>query len=255
MESDETFRYRRQISFDPIGLHGQAKLRKAAVFVCGCGALGCAVAEMLCRAGIGRIRLVDDDYVQLDNLHRQILFTENDAIKKKSKVDAAADKLSLINRDAKVEPICERLTPQNADRLFDRFDLLIDATDNFRVRFMLNSLAVKKDIPFVSAGVLGASGQVFAVLPGITPCLACMLPSPNGSEEPKSRLDNSGIDESGILSPAVLFAASIQVAESMKILAGNYDVVRSSILSFDLWTNRITMIAFPRDENCMICAH
>ena len=252
-QSGDDFRYRRQISFAPIGTAGQMKIHASSVFVCGCGALGCAVAEMLCRAGVGLLRLVDDDFVQIDNLHRQILFTENDAVSRKTKVAAAAEKLAQINCNAKIEPICERLTPQTSNQLSDGFDLLIDATDNFRTRFVLNSLAIKKRVPLVSAGVLGASGQVFTVLPGITPCLECMLPSPSGNEEPQNKLDKSGMEESGILGPTVLFAASIQVAETMKILTGNFDAVRSTILSFDLWNNRITQIAFPRDENCTVC--
>ncbi len=252
MQTPSLTRYRRQTAFAPFGSDGQEMLRNSTVLICGCGALGSMVANLLCRAGVGTLKLVDFDDVQLDNLHRQLLFEETDAKEQTLKVEAAARVLTAANHDVRIEPIPLRLTDENKDAFVEDVDLLIDGTDNFRTRFLLNRIAVERKIPLISAGVLGSSGQVVVVIPGRTPCLECLMPA---DECPDSnRLDVSGMEEYGILGPTVSFTASLQAMEALKILSGNTDAIQPGLLSFDLWTNRFTQFGpLSFREKCPVC--
>lgn len=248
----ENFRFRRQLAFAPWGESGQGAFRKSLVVICGCGALGSMVANLLARAGVGTLRLIDFDFVQLDNLHRQFLFDETDAQHKTLKVQAATEKLLAANANVHIEPITDRFTPENAQKLASGADLLIDGTDNFRARFHLNRTAVANGIPLISAGVLGASGQIFTVVPGETPCLECVLLFDQDRE-----LDDSGMEAHGILGPTVAFAASLQAMEAMKILTGQWEPIRDcALFVFDLWKNRWTQLpvqSLKSDSPCPIC--
>lgn len=232
-------RYHRQVIFEPFGEQGQQCLARARVLICGCGALGGNVAAILARAGVGFLRLVDDDSVSLDNLHRQFLFNESDAQANVRKVDAAAKSLHAANSEVAVEPVAMRLTAENtaeqaAAELIADVDLLADGTDNFPTRFLLNELALRFGKPLVSAGVEGASGQVVTVIPGKTPCLGCLFD--------RSLLDSkTGSDSPGafpILSPTVQIAAAHQAMAAIKILSGHTDRLPCELLTFDLWANR-----------------
>ncbi len=210
------------------------------------------VANLLCRAGVGTLKLVDFDGVQLDNLHRQLLFEETDAEEQTLKVDAATRVLTAANHEVRIEPISLRLTDENRGAFVEDVDLLIDGTDNFRTRFLLNRIAVEREIPLISAGVLGSSGQIVVVIPGQTPCLECLM---SADEDPNSsRLDVSGMEEHGILGPTVSFTASLQAMEAMKILSGNSDAIRPGLFSFDLWTNRFTEFGtLAHGGKCPVC--
>ncbi|MGL6196183.1 MAG: HesA/MoeB/ThiF family protein, partial [Thermoguttaceae bacterium] len=253
MNDDSLHRYRRQTAFSQLGVTGQKQLLRSKVLICGCGALGNAVATILARSGVGFLRLIDNDTVSVDNLHRQILFDENDAEVGAQKVEAAAEKLWAANSDVTIEAISVRFDAENADELAADVDLIVDATDNFRTRFLLNQTAVKLNKPFVSAGVLGASGQVLVVLPGVTPCLACLAPNPeNGASD--ANLDTSGIETAGVLPPVVTFAASLEAAAAIKILSGNLQAVSSEMFTFDLWENRFVKLdTSARDPKCPVC--
>jgi len=239
-----------------LGKEGQERLSATTVLICGCGALGSSVANQLVRAGIGIVKLVDFDHVQLDNLHRQFLFDESDAEQGVLKVTAAAKALAAANPTVRIEPIPLRLTLENAEKLTDGVDLLVDGTDHFRVRFLLNRIAVKRKIPLVCAGVLGSAGQILVVIPGKTPCLECLLLPDDENETEKNRMDSSGMEEHGILGPTVSLAASLQAVEAIKILTGNFDAVQYGIFSFDLWKNRWTTLPLQtlvNQETCPIC--
>lgn len=240
-------RYRRQTAFAPLGEQGQERLQRSRVLIVGCGALGGSVADLLVRAGVGTnggtISLMDPDMVQEDNLHRQLLFTDRDAQEERYKVEAARDALCAANAGARVEAIQERFDERNCAAV-GLFDLVIDATDNFPTRFLLNRAAVKHGIPLVSAGVLGASGQLICVLPYETACLECVF-------DPS--VENPLPENDGILSPTPALFASLQACEAIKILSGNQKAVCDSLLSVDLWNNRFHQIQATRNDQCPVC--
>ena len=245
LELDE--RYSRQILFRGVGAEGQKRLAAARVVVVGCGATGSAVASLLARAGVGTIRIVDRDYVEPSNLQRQTLFDESDARESLPKAVAAAKRIAAFNSQIVVEPQVADLTPANADVLLAGAELILDGTDNFETRYLVNDYAVKHGVPWIYAAAVGSYGITLNVLPGATACLACVFPdSPQGTFET--------CETAGILNPAVNLVASIEAAEALKILVGARDQVRRTLLSYDVWTNeRAEIQAGAPHAGCRVC--
>jgi adenylyltransferase/sulfurtransferase len=249
--SDNLSRYPRQIVFRDFGPAGQRALMSSRVLVVGVGGLGTWTAELLARAGVGFLRLVDDDNVDLTNIHRQSLYDESDADTSKPKVQAAAERLGCINSDVMVETANARLERTNIGRLAGDVDLILDGTDNFATRFLINDYAVKHSKPWVFTGVMGAEGHTMTIIPRRTPCLRCIMnsPPPDG-EEPNSR-------DLGILGPTVSALASFQVAEAIKILSGTPEKINPYIIKINLWNNsfqRIDLDGARLSTSCPCCA-
>jgi adenylyltransferase/sulfurtransferase len=240
-------RYSRQVLFHGIGPEGQLRLSTSRVTVVGCGATGSAVAALLARAGVGTLRLIDRDYVEPSNLQRQSLFDESDAAESAPKAVAAARKIAEFNSEIKVEPQVADLTPEKAASLLTDSDLILDGTDNFETRYLINDHSIQQGVPWIYAAAVGSYAATMNILPGETSCLTCVFPSsPRGTVET--------CDTSGILNSAVNLVASIQVTEALKLLVGARDRLRKTLLSFDLWTNERAEIsvAQPRSE-CQTC--
>lgn len=240
-------RYSRQILFRGIGEQGQQKLAAARVAIVGCGATGSALASLLARSGVGTLRIIDRDYVEPSNLQRQSLFDECDAAESLPKAIAAGRKIGAFNSQIVVEPKVEDLVPSNVEVLLEGMDLILDGTDNFETRYLINDYAVKNSRPWIYSGAVGSYGITMNVLPGQTACLACIFPdSPRGMVET--------CETSGILNSAVNLVASIAATEATKLLVGARAQVRRTLLSFDVWTNERAEIsaASPRSE-CRAC--
>lgn len=240
-------RYSRQILFPGIGAEGQRRLALARVAIVGCGATGACVASLLARAGVGYLRIIDRDYVEPSNLQRQVLFDEADAAESLPKAVAAARKIAAFNSEVKVEPQVADLTPQTAQALLSEVDLVLDATDNFETRYLINDFAVQNSLPWIYAAAVASYAVTMNVLPGETACLACMFPSPPGGAV-------ETCDTAGILNAAANLVGSIQAAEALKFLTGTKDKLRRSLLSFDLWSNERAEIAAARPrKDCQTC--
>ena len=243
-------RYIRQIRYPPLGEAGQRRLAEGRALICGCGALGSTLANLLVRAGVGRVRIVDRDFVDVTNLHRQSLFDEQDVAAGLPKAIAAAEKLGRINSEVQVEPVVADVNPGNIESLCDGVDVIVDGTDNFETRFLINDVAVKAGIPWVYGGCLGAEGQTLTIVPGETPCLRCLMedcPPPGAAPT---------CDVAGILGPIVGAIASIQALEAIKILSGNRQAISRDWMVIDLWRNQIRRVsaASLRDEgDCPAC--
>jgi molybdopterin-synthase adenylyltransferase len=245
LEVDE--RFSRQVLFAGIGVEGQLKLAAARVVVVGCGATGSALISLLARAGVGTIRIIDRDYVELSNLQRQSLFDEADATESLPKAIAAAKKVAAFNSNIVIEPRVADLTPANIPDLFAGMQLILDGTDNFETRYLINDFAVKTSLPWIYTAAVGSYGVSLNVLPGKTACLACIFPdSPQGAVET--------CETAGILNSTVNLAASIAATEALKLLVGAEDQMRRTLLSFDLWTNQRAEVAaeHPR-AGCRAC--
>jgi molybdopterin/thiamine biosynthesis adenylyltransferase len=241
-------RYSRQILFEGIGSAGQARIIASRVAIVGCGALGSMQASLLVRAGVGHLRIIDRDFVEESNLQRQILFDEEDVRSIMPKAFAAEKKLSAVNSLVKVEGIVEDLNPGTIGRLLDGFDLIIDATDNFDARFLVNDYAVKTGVPWIYGACVSSYGLTFPVLPGETACLRCVF-----ENAPPPGLSPS-CDTSGVIGPIVGLIASLQVAEAMKLLSGRRDRIIHRMSIVDLWDNRHDFIDLPpRDPECICC--
>lgn len=241
-------RYSRQELFRGIGPDGQVKLRAARVAIVGCGATGSAVAGLLARAGVGRLRIIDRDYVEPSNLQRQVLFDEADAAESLPKALAAHRAIARFNSEIAVEPKVNDLTPENCDGLLGGVPLVLDATDNFETRYLINDFAVKNGVPWIYAAAVGSYGVTLNILPGETACLSCVFPAP-----PQGIVETC--DTSGILNSAVNLVASIEATEAIKYLVGATDKMRRTLLSFDLWTNDRSEITASRPRaDCPTCA-
>jgi len=240
-------RYSRQVLFHGIGEPGQQRLSTARVAIVGCGATGSALASLLARAGAGTLRIIDRDYVEPSNLQRQSLFDEADAAESTPKAIAAARKIAAFNSQIVVEPQVADLTPENIAGLLANFDLLLDGTDNFETRYLVNDYAVSQGVPWIYAAAVGSYGLTMNVLPGETACLACIFPaSPRGVVET--------CDTSGILNSAVNLVASIVATEALKLLVGARDRLRRTLISFDLWKNERSEISAARPRaDCQSC--
>jgi molybdopterin-synthase adenylyltransferase len=240
-------RYSRQVLFRGIGPQGQERLRAAHVAVVGCGATGSSLAQLLARAGVGTLRIIDRDYVEPSNLQRQALFDENDAAESLPKAIAAAKKIAAFNSEIVVEPHVADLTPGNIDPLLSGAQLILDGTDNFETRYLINDFAVKNSLPWIYAAAVGSYGVTLNVVPGETACLACLFPdSPRGTFET--------CETAGILNSAASLVASIEAVEALKFLVGATDKLRRTLLAFDLWSNEHSEISAARPRSdCRSC--
>jgi len=245
-------RYIRQIAYPPLGPEGQQRLADACVLICGCGGLGSTLASLLARAGVGRLRIIDRDVVETHNLQRQLLFDQHDARRRLPKTQAAAEHLVLINSDVFVEPIVDEISPGNIERLIEGVDVIVDGTDNFPTRFVINDAAVKHGVPWVYAGCVGTEGQTMTILPGRTPCLRCLLP-----ECPPADLLPNALTH-GILGPTVGLIASLEAIEAIKVASGNLAAVSPVLTVVHLWENRVRQVTLTtlRDRtDCPCCKH
>jgi adenylyltransferase/sulfurtransferase len=224
----------------PIGEEGQRRLLASRALICGCGALGSVIANTLARAGIGKLRIVDRDFLELNNLQRQVLFDENDVARALPKAVAAAEKLRTINSSIEIEPIVADIEPGNILALCKNCDVILDGTDNFETRFLINEAAIKTGIPWIYGGAIGAEGQSLAILPGQPPCFRCVMtePPPPGTAPT--------CDTAGILGPIVNIVASVQASEAIKILSGNGEAISRSLTVIDLWDNQIRQLNLDR---------
>lgn len=241
-------RYSRQVLFKPIADVGQQQLANSVVAIIGCGALGSATVESLVRAGVGTIHLADRDYVEASNLQRQQLFTEQDAMDMLPKVVAAEKRLKSIRSDVVLHTYLQHVDQELIEYLASRADVLIDATDNFETRLLVNDAAYKFNIPWVYGACVGSSGVVFPFIPQKTACFRCLLPVlPSVNET---------CDTVGIISPAVQITAAMQSAEVLKILTGNNAAIRTKVHHFDCWNNTFLDIGIARVKNpqCETCS-
>ncbi len=243
-------RYRRQTRYRQFGEAGQCRLLASRVLVCGCGALGSVIAETLVRAGVGFVRVVDRDFLELDNLHRQVLYDEADVAAGLPKAAAAADHLGRINSQVEVVPVVEDISYQNIRRLADDVDLLLDGTDNFQTRYLLNDYAIATGKPWIYGGCIGAEGQTMTILPGTTPCLACVMPeSPPASVIPTC-------ETAGVLGPIVNVIASLQAIDAIKILSGHPEARNPGLTVIDLWQHQLRTVglaALAESSDCAVC--
>jgi molybdopterin-synthase adenylyltransferase len=240
-------RYSRQILFRGIGAEGQARLAESRIVVVGCGATGSALASLLARAGVGWLRIIDRDYVETSNLQRQVLFDEQDAAESLPKAIAAGRKLGALNSAIEIDAKVADLTPGNCEDLLEGADLILDGTDNFETRYLINDYAVQNSVPWIYTAAVGSYGVTMNVVPGETACLACIFPdSPRGVVET--------CDTSGILNSAVNAVASIAVTEAIKFLVGADTKLRRTLVSLDVWENDRSEIstAHPRSD-CRAC--
>jgi len=254
--TDDLSRYHRQMLLPGFGESGQRRLRDATVLVLGCGALGSIAADMLARAGIGHLVIVDRDFIELTNLQRQVLFDEQDVADALPKAVAAQRKIARINSEVKVTAIVDDINHDNIERFAAGVDLIIDGLDNFETRYLANDVAVKLGLPYLYGGAVGTVGMAFPILPHTesgtaawekiadssraTPCFRCLFPEapPPGS--------SPTCDTVGVIGPAVAIIANFQVAEALKILTGNIDRVTTTMLNIDLWSNSITQLKTAR---------
>ncbi|HTS12077.1 MAG TPA: ThiF family adenylyltransferase [Candidatus Limnocylindrales bacterium] len=250
MNPQQLERYSRQILFAGIGSEGQERLLASSAVLVGCGALGTAVANLLVRAGVGRLRIIDRDFVEPSNLQRQTLFEESDAAEALPKAVAAERRLRAINSDVRVEGLVSDLTPRNALDLLNGFPLILDGTDNFETRLLLNDAAISLAVPWIYAAVVGSYGLTMTIRPGETPCLACLL-----AANPDSPTLAAGetCDTAGVLNTAAGAIASIEAAEAIKLLAGRLEALNNHLVACDVWSGRFQSIRVARDPGCRAC--
>ena len=224
-------RYSRQILFREIGREGQEKLLASRVLLVGCGALGAMHAEMLARAGVGKLRIVDRDFVEFTNLQRQTLFKESDADERLPKAIAAKTRIAEINSEIEVSGHIVDVNNSNVESLIDGCDLVIDGTDNFQVRYLLNDACVKNGVTWIYGAAVSSYGTTMTIRPGETPCLRCIfdeMPDPGTSPT---------CDTAGVIMPIIATVAATQVSEALKILVGDVDALHGSLMQFDVWAN------------------
>lgn len=241
-------RFRRQKAFVEVGEIGQQHLANARVAICGMGALGAMVAERLCRSGVGFLRLIDRDWVELDNLPRQALYTTRDALEVRPKSIAAQEHLLAIDPNVQLQSVVEDLTFLNAEQWMSDVDCIVDGTDNFETRYLINDLSIRYGIPWVHAGIVGASGQSMSFVPGKTACFRCLLPEPPPVEQMQT------CDSAGVLGAAVGVIASWQAMETLKILLKKEIAGDGFLRVFDLWAGDVRKIRVPRNlDGCRTC--
>lgn len=242
-------KYSRQVLFLGLGPEGQRRLLASRATIVGCGAIGAAGANLLVRAGVGSITIIDRDFVEPSNLQRQTLFDESDARNALPKAVAAEQKLRSINSGVEVQGVVADLSPRNAEVLLSGCDLLLDGTDNFETRFLINDFAIKSGRPWIYAAAVASYGLTMTIRPGLTPCLACLLESGKSSPTLEETCDTIGV-----LGPIVNLVASWEVAEALKILAGRPEALHGRLLSGDVWTGRMQSIHVARNPECRACA-
>lgn len=250
MASRTNERYSRQILFPPIGEKGQQRLLHASAVLVGCGALGTVSASLLIRAGLGTLRIVDRDFIELSNLQRQGLFEESDARDSLPKAVAAERRLRAINSDAKIEGIVSDLTSKNALELLSGCALILDGTDNFESRMLVNDAAISLGIPWIYAAAIGSYGVTFTIRSPETACLACLLEVRDSQETIGAE---ETCDTAGILNGAASLIASIQATEAVKFLSGDTTALNDRLVSYDVWRNRPQSIHVARNPSCRAC--
>ncbi|MDF2923675.1 MAG: thiamine biosynthesis protein ThiF [Paenibacillaceae bacterium] len=224
-------RYSRQLLFSPLGQEGQLRLMESRVAIVGMGALGTVLANHMVRAGVGYVRLIDRDFVEESNLQRQMLYEERDAKESRPKAVAAADRLGRINSLVKLDAHVADLNPANGEELLSQVDLVLDGSDNFSVRFLINDICVKHGIPWIYGGAVSARGVVMNIVPGTTPCFRCMF------SQPPEQGTVETCDTAGVIGPIVHVVASYQAAEALKLLSGRGEQLNKGMLHFDMWHN------------------
>lgn len=240
-------RYSRQERFAPLGREGQRRIREARVAIVGCGALGTAQAELLARAGVGFLRLVDRDYVESSNLQRQLLFDERDAEEGLPKAVAAARRLALVNSGVDVDAAVADLTAANVEDLLGDVGLILDGTDNFETRYLLNDFSVSARVPWIYGAAVGSYGIRMAVIPGRTACFRCVYPEPPTGVQPTC-------ETAGVLGPVTVAVAALQAADALRMVSGHADEVSGAITTLDVWAGAVRQVAAPeRDPACPCC--
>ena len=259
---DDLARYHRQMLLPDFGEEGQQRLKASTALLLGCGALGSVAAEMLARAGVGHLVIVDRDFVELTNLQRQVMFDENDVTEGIPKAEAAKRKLATINSDVEVTAIVDDINDTNIERYAEGADVLLDGLDNFETRYLANDLAVKTATPYVYGAAVGTTGMAFTILPRTdgaapwktegrdlsTPCFRCLF------EEAPPPGTTPTCDTAGVISSATGIVANHEVAETLKVLTGNYDRCSRTLLNMDLWHNEIMQLKVAdADDECPCC--
>jgi adenylyltransferase/sulfurtransferase len=243
-------RYSRQMRFAGIGPEGQERMCAGRAALVGCGALGTVIANHLVRAGVGFVRVIDRDFIELHNLQRQVLFDENDVVEGLPKAEAAARKLRQVNSQVTVEPVVTDVDRTNVLDLVGDADVILDGADNFEVRYLINDAAVKLGKPWVYGGCIGSVGQTMTILPGETPCLRCVFEAAPGPGEAAT------CETAGVVAPAVAVVASLQSAEALKLLAGRHEAVNRELIYVDVWENdyrKIKVAGLKGKVDCPCC--
>jgi molybdopterin-synthase adenylyltransferase len=242
-------RYSRQILFEGIGEAGQARLRGARALVVGCGALGSAQVETLARAGVGQLRVVDRDFVEESNLQRQTLFDERDARERVPKAVAAARRVGEINSDVECEGLVADVNNSNVERLIEGCDVVLDGTDNFATRFLLNDACVKQGVSWVYGAAVGSYGVTMTIRPHASPCLRCVFPeTPPAASAPTC-------DTAGVVMPVISVVAAVQASEALKLLTGNAGRLHNALMQFDVWRNEWRRVVLKEPApDCRTCA-
>jgi molybdopterin/thiamine biosynthesis adenylyltransferase len=245
-ETDE--RYSRQILFSPIGVEGQRKLSAGRVLLVGSGALGSSHAEMLARAGVGKLRIVDRDFVEFTNLQRQTLFKESDAQERLPKAIAAKQRLAKINSGVEVEAIVADVNNSNVEQLIADCDVVLDGTDNFQVRYLLNDACVKNGVTWIYGAAVSSYGTTMTIIPRLTPCLRCIFDEmPDAGSSPTC-------DTAGVIMPIIATVSATQVTEALKLLVGDTASLHRSLMQFDVWANdRQKIMLREPDPSCKCC--
>jgi adenylyltransferase/sulfurtransferase len=231
LKSEIAERYSRQILFDGIGVEGQQRLSESRALIIGCGALGSAQAEALARAGVGRLRLVDRDFVEASNLQRQTMFTEQDASERMPKAIAAANHIREFNSEIETEPEIVDVNNLNIERLIENCDVVLDGTDNFATRYLINDACVKYEINWVYGAAVGSYGVTMTIRPHQTACLRCVF------EEAPPAASVPTCDTAGVIMPIINVVAAVQVSEAMKLLTDQKEQLHQSLMQFDVWRN------------------
>lgn len=240
-------RYSRQIRFGEIGEDGQRRLSNSRVAIVGCGALGSTQAELLARAGVGFLRVIDRDYIEWSNLQRQMLFDEKDAEAALPKAAAAATRLKAVNSSIEIEAAVGDLTPVTADDLLGDVHLVMDGTDNFETRYLINDFALSHGVPWIYGGAIGSCGMKMPIIPGETCCLRCMLPEPPSGTQ-------ATCETAGVLGPVTATIAALQVADALVILTGHQNQLPGTITIVDVWSSEIQQVPQPKPTpNCPAC--
>ncbi|HEX8844772.1 MAG TPA: ThiF family adenylyltransferase [Pyrinomonadaceae bacterium] len=241
-------RYSRQILFDGIGEEGQRRLLGSRAVIIGCGALGTAQAEALARAGVGRLRIVDRDFVEASNLQRQTMFTEQDARERLPKAVACVNHLALINSEIDAESLIADVNYSNVESIIEGCDVVMDGTDNFATRYLINDACVKHGINWVYGAAVGSYGVTMTVRPEVSPCLRCIF------EEAPPAASAPTCDTAGVIMPVISVVAAVQVSEALKLLTGRVEHLHRSLMQFDVWNNEWRRIKLSeRSPDCPTC--
>lgn len=246
MDPNDRARYLRQIIFSPLGEAGQEKLLAARVLVIGCGATGSVIANQLARAGVGWLKIADRDFIELNNLQRQILFDEDDIAAGLPKAVAAARKLSRVNSGIHVEPVVSDVNAENIEELIQNVDLVLDGTDNFETRYLINDACVKHNLPWIYSGAVGSYGSSMTIVPGVTACFRCLYTH----APPPGTLPTC--DTAGVIGPIVSAIGSISSAEALKLITGS-GIRNEGLIHLDLWENTYDNFHIERRADCPCC--